>query len=121
MSKIKASTQFINVMVKVKAAATQGTYDVHTAPETPYVTQQDTVINYQIYNDDGQDIIFTGMTIKTLGNDQLSAASVSISGKQLTFSDANTSKVTVAFTLNFKDADGVEFSHDPQVQNDPQI
>ncbi|MYM88819.1 DP-EP family protein [Rugamonas sp. FT82W] len=120
MSKIHASTQFINVMVKVKAGDTPGTYHVHTAPEMPYVTQQDTVINYQIYDDDHQGIVFTGMTIMTLGNDQLSAASVSISGKQLTFSDANTSKVTISFKLNFKDAAGVEFMHDPQVENDPQ-
>lgn len=121
MSKIHASTPFINVMVKVKAGTVPGKYDVHTAPEMPYVTQKDTVINYQIYDDDGQGIVFTGMTIKTLGNDQLSAASVSISGKQMTFSDANSSKVTISFTLNFKDADGIEFMHDPQVENDPQV
>jgi uncharacterized protein YcfL len=121
MSKIHASTPFINVMVKVKAGQKPGTYDVHTAPEMPYVTQQDTVINYQIYDDDNQGIIFTGMTIMTLGNPQLSAASVSISGKQMTFTDANTSKVTISFTLNFKDAAGVEFMHDPQVENDPQV
>jgi len=121
MSKIQASTQFLNVMVKVKAGDKPGTYNVHTAPEVPYVTQKDTVINYQIYDDDNQNIVFTGMTIQTLGNDQLSPASVSISGKQLTFSDANTSSVTISFTLNFKDADGVLFSHDPQVKNDPQV
>ncbi|HEX5342071.1 MAG TPA: DP-EP family protein [Duganella sp.] len=120
MSKIKASTPFLNVMVKVKAGATPGTYEVQTAPKVPAVTQKDTVINYQIYDDDNQNIIFTGMTIQTLGNDQLSPASVSISGKQLTFSDANTSDITISFTLNFKDADGLEFSHDPQVKNDPQ-
>lgn len=121
MSKIHASTPFINVMVKVKAGDEPGTYDVHTAPEMPCITQKDTIINYQIYDDNHQGIIFTGMTIQTLGNDQLSAASVSISGKQLTFSDANTSKVKISFTLNFKDANGVEFMHDPQVKNDPEV
>ncbi|USX24770.1 DP-EP family protein [Oxalobacteraceae bacterium OTU3CINTB1] len=120
MSKIHACTQFINVMVKVKAGAVSGTYDVHTAPEMPCVTQKDTVINYQIYDDDHQGIVFTGMIIQTLGNDQLSAAVVSLSGKQLTFTDANTSKVDISFKLTFKTASGVEFMHDPQVKNDPQ-
>ena len=121
MSKIQASTPFINVMVKVKAGDQPGTYEVQTAPKMPCVTQQDTVVNYQIYDDGNQNIVFTGMTIQTLGNDQLSPASVSISGKQLTFTDANSSPVTISFTLNFKDADGVAFSHDPQVKNDPQV
>lgn len=121
MSKIHASTQFINVMVKVTAGDEPGTYNVHTAPKMPCVTQPDTVINYQIYEDDNEGIVFTGMIIQTLGNDQLSAASVSISGKQLTFTDANTSKVDISFKLTFKNAAGVEFMHDPQVKNEPQV
>ncbi|MFS2008172.1 hypothetical protein ACEN9F_31650 [Duganella sp. CT11-25] len=121
MSKIHASTPFINVMVKVKAGDTPGTYNVHTAPEMPCATQKDTIINYQIYDDDNEGIVFTGMTITTLGNPQLSAPSVSLSGKQLTFCDSNTSTVTISFKLNFKNAAGVEFMHDPQVKNDPQV
>jgi hypothetical protein len=117
MSKIKASTQFINVMVKVVPGTKPGQFDVHTAPETPWVTQPDTIINYQIYNTDHNKIVFTGMTAAP--NDQLSAAVVSVSGKQLTFSDANTSAESISFTLQFKDENGVAFSHDPQVQNEP--
>lgn len=120
MSKIHASTQFINVMVKVKAGDEPGTYHVHTAPKMPCVTEQDTVVNYQIYDDDNEGIVFTGMIIKTLGNAQLSAPSISLSGKQLTFIDANTAKVDISFNLTFKNAAGVEFMHDPQVKNDPQ-
>lgn len=119
MSKIHESTQFINVMVKVKAGAEPGTYDVDTAPKMPCVTQKDTVLNYQIYDDDNQGIVFTGMIIQTLGNAQFSAPTVSLSGKQLTFTDANTSKVDISFKLTFKDAAGVEFMHDPQVKNEP--
>lgn len=120
MSKIHASTPFINVMVKVTAGDQAGAYHVRMAPEMPCATQPDTIVNYQIYDDGGEGIVFTGMTIQTLGNDQLSAPSVSKSGKQLTFCDANTSKVTISFTLNFKNAQGIEFMHDPQVKNDPQ-
>lgn len=120
MSALKASTQFINVMVKVTPGSTPGAYKVETAPEVPFVTQADTVINYQLFDSGSKDIVFTGMTVIPEENDQLSPASVSVSGKQLTFSDANTSNVTLNITLDFKDDDGVEFKHDPQVQNDPQ-
>ncbi|USX18603.1 hypothetical protein NHH82_22365 [Oxalobacteraceae bacterium OTU3REALA1] len=119
MTTLTASTQFINVLVKVKPGSEPGQYNVHTAPAVPYVTQPDTVINYQIYDTGGRNIIFTGMTVTPTDNDQLSPASVSVSGKLLTFSDANSSKITLNITLNFIDEDGVEFMHDPQVQNEP--
>jgi hypothetical protein len=119
MSKLTASTPFINVLVKVRPDSVAGTYKVETAPQVPYVTQADTIINYQIYDTGSNDIIFTGMTVKPVPNDQLSAATVSVSGKQLTFSDANTSKMTLNITLNFKDEKGVEFNHDPEVENEP--
>lgn len=120
MSKLKASTPYINVLVKVKPSTTPGQYLVETAPATPWVTQVDTIINYQIFDTGGKDIVFTGMTVSPADNNQLSPASVSVSGKQLTFSDANTSKMILNITLNFKDEDGVEFMHDPQVQNEPE-
>nr|WP_315250641.1 hypothetical protein [uncultured Duganella sp.] len=119
MSKLIASTPFINILVKVRAGSTPNTYKVETAPAIPYITAPDTVINYQIYDSGTKDIIFTGMTVKPADNGQLSAASVSVSGKQLTFSDANTTKMTLNITLNFKDEDGLEFNHDPEVENEP--
>ncbi|MHA4871051.1 hypothetical protein ACXZ1M_25525 [Duganella sp. PWIR1] len=117
---LNSATQFLNVLVKVQPAATPGKYIVKTAPAVPSVTLQDTIINYQIYDTNGYDIVFTGMTVVPADNDQLSPASVSISGKQLTFSDANTKAETLNVTLNFKDQDGVEFLHDPQIKNEPQ-
>ena len=118
MSKLTGSTPFINVLVKVRPGSEPGTYKVETAPATPWVTQPDTVINYQLYDCGGTDIVFTGMTVSP--NDQLSPASLSVSGKQLTFSDANTSVMSISFTLNFKDQDGVQFMHDPEVRNEPE-
>jgi len=118
MSKIHASTQFINVMVKVKAGATPGTYDVHTAPKIPLVTQRDTVINYQLYDDDNQGIHFTGLDVTPPDNNQLSPASLSISRKQLTLSDANTESITFNINLLFSDGK-TTFSHDPQIRNEP--
>lgn len=118
MSKIRACTQFINVMVKVKPSDAPGKYHVHVAPEIPCVTEPDTVINYQIYDTDGFDIVFSGATI-TPQNDQLSDYTISVSKKILTLSDANTREMPINVTLHFTDPDGVEFSHDPQIQNDP--
>ena len=120
MSKFIACTPFINILVKVKPGSKPGTYQVETAPAVPCIKQPDTVINYQIYDSGSHDIIFTGMTVSPADNDQLSPASISVSGKQLTFTDANTSKMTLNITLNFQDEDGVQFMHDPEVENEPQ-
>jgi hypothetical protein len=119
MSKLIPCTPFINVLVKVKPGTNPGTYKVETAPATPCVTQPDTIINYQIFDSGNANIVFTGMTVIPTDNDQLSVASVSVSGKQLTFSDANTAKMMLNITLNFQDDDGVQFMHDPQVENEP--
>lgn len=120
MTTLIASAPFINILVKVKPGSTPGTYKVETAPAVPCLTQPDTIVNYQIFDSGDKNILFTGMTVTPRDNGQLSPASVSVSGKQLTFSDANTVKMTMNITLNFKDEDGLEFSHDPQVENEPQ-
>lgn len=123
MSKLIASTQFINVSVKVRPGSTPGTYKVETAPAVPCIKEPDTVINYQIVDCGENNIVFNKknpMTVVPASNDQLSPASASVSGKLLTFSDANSSKMTLNITLNFVDENGVEFNHDPEVDNDPQ-
>jgi len=120
MTKLLASTPFINVVVKVRPKAEPGQYTVETAPAIPWVTQKDTVINYQIYNTGDNEIFFTGMSVTPEHNLQLSTPSLSISRKQLTFSDANTAPIALNITLHFTDSQGVLFSHDPQVQNQPE-
>jgi hypothetical protein len=120
MKTLTSATQFLNILVNVKPGTTPGQYVVTTAPAAPCITLPDTIMNYQIYDSHDNNIVFTGMTVVPANNDQLSPASVSVSGKQLTFSDANTKKMTLNIILNFKDQDGVEFMHDPQVQNEPE-
>lgn len=120
MSKIQACTQFINVMVKVRPGDEPNTYKVHTAPEIPYVTEKDTVINYQIYDSGDHNITFKDLTVTPPDNNQLSKPSLGLSGKVITVSDANTSKIIMNVTLHFQDGKGVEFSHDPQVVNEPE-
>lgn len=122
MSTFPASTSFVNILVSVKpSTTTPGTYDVLTAPAVPVITETDTVINYQIFDTGGYDIVFTGMCVTPEINDQLSPASVSVSGKLLTFSDANTETMNLNIKLKFVDKSKpeLEFSHDPQISNRP--
>lgn len=121
MTTIVPATAFQNIQVSVKPnPAKPGHYIVHSEPADPVITQTDTIVNYQIIDTDGYPIVFTGMGVKPHDNGQLSDATVSVDGKLLTFSDINTLKMTLNINLKFKDQDGVEFAHDPQVQNDPQ-
>lgn len=122
MSTFPASTSFVNILVFVKPSLTPNKkFDVVTAPVAPTITETDTVINYQIFDSAGYDIVFTGATIDPAINDQLSPATISVSGKLLTFSDANTKKIDLGVTLNFVNNSGTreEFSHDPQIINNP--
>lgn len=119
MTPLNAATQFINVLVKVKPGLTQGSYIFETSPAVPYVTQPDTVINYQLYDTCGHDIVFTGLTAAP--NDQLSDYSLSQSKMLLTLNDAVTKQITLDINLQFHNRKtGEVFSHDPQVQNEPQ-
>jgi len=114
-------TAFQNIQVWVTPKAGQpGQYDVRTEPVSPLITNADTVINYQIVDTGGHAIVFKGMTVKPENNGQLSKETVSVDGLLMTFSDLNSKQMTLNITLKFTDNDGREFSHDPQIQNDPQ-
>ncbi|WP_343729375.1 hypothetical protein [Duganella sp.] len=122
MTKLTQSTPFLNILIKVREGDTPNNYVVETAPVAPYITQPDTVINYQIFDSGKHKIVFDSknpMTVSPADNNQLSTPSRSLSGKQLSFIDANTSKMTLNITLNFETEDGVQFSHDPEVRNEP--
>ncbi|WP_139260663.1 hypothetical protein [Duganella sacchari] len=123
MSKLVASTPFINVSIKIRPDHITGSYKVETAPAILRVTQPDTIINYQIVDSGEQNIVFNKnnpMTVTPSDNNQLSLPSVGITGKLLTFSDANSVAMTLKILLHFVDEKGVEFKHDPEVSNDPQ-
>jgi len=121
MSKLVPPITLVNIQVWVKPRlGVPGKYDVVTEPVDPVITNEDTIINYQIVDTDGYPIIFKGMTVKPKENGQLSKETISLDGKLLTFIDANTVKMTLNITLHFEDKDGIAFSHDPQVQNDPE-
>lgn len=120
MTQLVPPASFLNVLVSVKPREGKiGKYDVTTEPAVLVVTEEDTLINYQIVDTSGLAIGFKSMTVKPKDNDQLSEETISLDKRMLAFFDANTSKMTLNITLHFQDQEGVEFSHDPQVQNDP--
>ena len=74
-------TPFINVQVWVKKNTDQTGYDVRCEPNVPMVLQKDTVINYQIVDTYGDDIVFSGLEVTPDGLNQISVPSISESGK----------------------------------------
>ena len=122
MSSYPGPTQFVNILVYVKPSTILGKkWDVTTAPTSPIITQNDTIINYQIFDTSGHDIVFTGLTVDPVVNTQLSPAVLSVSRKTLTLSDANTQRIDFDINLNFEEVDvpNSGFTHDPQITNNP--
>ncbi|MYM67775.1 hypothetical protein GTP45_13150 [Pseudoduganella sp. FT55W] len=122
MSTYPPSTSFVNILVFVKPnPAKPSGFDVSTSPAIPVITEADTVINYQIFDSAGYDIIFTGADVTPTDNAQLTSPSVSLSGKLLTISDANTKPLMLSVNLKFqiRGKSDSKFEHDPQISNNP--
>lgn len=114
-----AVTPFINVLVWVKLLDNDDGYHVRCEPHALKVMQADTIINYQIVDTYGQDIIFSGLDVTPKDINQISVPSISQSGKLLTVSDANTYNGWLSLFLEFTDRTlGRSFQHDPQVRNE---
>jgi hypothetical protein len=116
-------TPFINVQViaipQLDPTTGEVKYNTTFIPEMITVKESDTVINYQLIAPTPVGVEIKGLSVNPDNTHQLSKPSISESGKLVTFSDANTEKITLNITITFKDTDGVEFCVDPEVQNDP--
>lgn len=117
-------TPFLNVQVTAIPEKTQAgekrRYKTTFHPEKLVVTEPDTVINYQLVEPTPPDVQFRKVVIKPGREDQLSEPTISESGKLVTFSNANTRKVTFNLTLHFKDESETEFAVDPEMENQPE-
>ncbi|OFA08550.1 hypothetical protein [Duganella phyllosphaerae] len=112
-------TSFINILVWVKKKEAEEKYEVRCEPAIPKVVQRDTIINFQIVDTYGQDIVFSGLDVTPKDMNQISSPAISKSGKLLTVSDANTCNCWLNLNLEFTNrTEGHRFVHDPQVQND---
>ena len=116
-------TMFHNVQVialpSIDPVTGATNFDVTFIPVAVTVDTPDAVINYQLIWPTPDDVRFVDMTVLPVDQDQFSEESVSIDGKLLTFSDANTGDEILHVTLNFTDATGASYSFDPQVINRP--
>lgn len=112
-------TPFVNVLVWVKKKEKEDGYETRCEPSAVKILQRDTVINYQIVDTYGEDIVFSGLEVSPKDLNQLSIPSISTSGKLLTVSDANTHCCNLNLLLEFTEkSSGKTFKHDPQVQNE---
>lgn len=116
-----AQTAFLNVQVTAIPSLVDGKVKYATTfnPASLTVKEADTVINYQLITPTPPGVQFKKLTVKPDRYDQFSEPTISESGKLVTFSDANTVRATFNITLHFTDKDGVEFSVDPEVENEP--
>lgn len=117
-------SQFVNVLVvslpETDPATGQVTYKTSFMPEALQILLPDTIINYQLIDPTPTGVVFSDVKISPV-NDQMSTPSIGRSGKVVTFSDANTKKITFNVSLQFSDADGKLFLVDPEVKNDPSV
>ena len=124
MATLPAIPEFFNTTITVlrtadgSGNACDGKYNVVYG--NPKVTDRsaNAIFNYQLADPTPKEIRFTGMRVEgETGTHQLSEPTISVDGRMITFSDANTE--TVLMNLTFKWRDCIEFEHDPQVGNIP--
>jgi hypothetical protein len=97
------------------------TYDCACYPPKLTVTTSNAIIGYQLIDPTPGDIVFTGMTkINPPPVRQLSDPAMSVDGRTLLISDRNSVAADIHIKLHFRDGDGLEFSHDPQIGNVPE-
>ncbi|MES2149156.1 MAG: hypothetical protein V4508_05105 [Pseudomonadota bacterium] len=115
-------TEFKNVQVivlpSIDPLSGLTNYDVTFIPPAVEILTNDAVINYQLIWPTPDSVTFLDMTVDPSDQDQFSEESVGISGRVLTFSDANTTEEVLHITINFQDGEN-SFGVDPQVINRP--
>lgn len=117
------ATEFFNIQVVALPVSDPKTgktkYNTSFTPESITITQPDAVINYQLVTPTPAGVKIKEMTSSPDSAHELSIPSIGVSGKLVTFSDANTVKADIHVTLHFIDTDNIEFSEDPEIINDP--
>lgn len=94
-------------------------YNTTFTPEAIKVTARDTILSYELVAPTPAGVQFKSVKVKGKNPEQLSAPTISQSGKLLVMTDANTVKEVLNLTIRFKDSDDLEFDVDPEVDNDP--
>lgn len=94
-------------------------YDTTFTPESVTVTAPDTILSYELAPPTPIGVQFKSVNVKGKKPEQISAPTISQSGKLMVMTDANSFKEVLNLTIRFKDSDALEFDVDPEVVNDP--
>lgn len=94
-------------------------YDTTFSPVAIKVTAPDTILSYELVSPTPAGVQFKSVKVKGKKPDQISAPTISQSGKVMVMTDSNTFKEVLNLTIRFKDSDALEFDVDPEVENDP--
>ena len=94
-------------------------YDTTFTPESVKVTEPDTILSYELVAPTPAGVQFKSLKVKGKVPEQISAPTISQSGKLMVMTDSNTFKEVLNLTIKFKDSDALEFDVDPEVANDP--
>lgn len=94
-------------------------YDTTFSPEVVKATAPDTILSYELVSPTPAGVQFKSLKVKGKKPDQISAPTISQSGKVMVVTDSNTFKEVLNLTIRFKDSDALEFDVDPEVENDP--
>lgn len=120
-----SAPSFHNVEVNVKPTphgdgnTLGGKFHVICSPGPVTVESEYAVINYQLTGDTPSGIVFDGFDrARPNPRRQLSAPTISLDGKMMTFSDCNTDSEPLLIVLRFRDNTVTLF--DPEVTNGPQ-
>ncbi|HEV7777457.1 MAG TPA: hypothetical protein VGO76_11360 [Luteibacter sp.] len=101
--------------------AGDGAYHFHCKPYAVHVTENDTVLQYEMVGDMAVEYQFAGFySTDSLENPQLSAPSYKAKGRVLQVTHANRTSALIDIVLRVQDTKRmVAISCDPQATNDP--
>lgn len=94
-------------------------YQTTFTPAKVKVTAPDTILSYELVAPTPSGVRFKSVNVKGKRPEQISAPTISQSGKVMVMTDANSFKEVLNLTIHFKDSDELEFAVDPEVENDP--
>ncbi|WP_426318251.1 hypothetical protein [Pseudoduganella sp. R-43] len=109
----------VTAIPSIDPATKKVKYDTTFTPESIKVTKPDTILSYELVAPTPAGVQFKSVKVKGKKPEQISAPTISQSGKVMVMTDANSFKEVLNLTIRFKDSDALEFDVDPEVENDP--
>lgn len=87
---------------KITITAAANGYTANYEPKVIQVTKSDTIVSFRLETPTPDDLVIDSVTIKQLGQSQLSKPTVSPNGKHVVLTDVNTEKGAFNLSFTFK-------------------